>query len=275
MFDRRVTGTAPFEEGREVMELRIVHPESGYSKATFDEPTQLGYIHIGAEVRPYPLPFTPFTPFIPTGTEKSMLLGRVKECSRRLEALDSVESATVFEAVAMPPFSRLPYVGDEVRSSDFPRFDVAVLIETSSRETVAEVRESNDYRALTDALRSGAKRTRVTTARNEKRIGDVDKSRDGLFIFNHFVAADPTVMLDLFDHLAGWYEAETGLDNSTLLVPLDDEESPYVAINNARWDMGLPKFFRKQVANRSFREFVLGNLKANHVGAMPVLYRRA
>ncbi len=253
------------------MELKIDNGDR-YSKATLAEPTGLGYIHIGAEVRPYPMPLTPF---VPTGRDKSILLGRLKECARRLEAHDSVESATIFEAVAMPPLSRLPYIRDEVDPSDLPRFDVVVLVETSSPDAIVEVETAADYDALVDVLRTGAKRTRMTRMRNEKRLGDVDKSRDGLFIFNHFVADDPAVMLGLFDHLAGWYQAETGLDNSTVLVPLDGEDSPYVAINNARWDMGLARFFWKHASKRSFREFVLGNLKVNNVGALPVLYRRA
>lgn len=40
----------------------------------------------------------------------------------------------------------------------------------------------------------------VMAARNEKRIGDLDKSSDGLFIFIHFVAADPDVLLELFEY---------------------------------------------------------------------------
>ena len=32
-------------------------------------------------------------------------------------------------------------------------------------------------------------------ARNVRRIGDVDTTRQGLFLFNHFAAGDPAVML--------------------------------------------------------------------------------
>lgn len=105
--------------------------------------------------------------------------------------------------------------------------------------------------------------------------GDVDKTRDGLFIFNHFVADDPDVLLELFDHLAGGYVAETGLDNSTLLVPLDDEEADFVATNNARWDISRFRFLWRELTNRSLRKYVQTNLKANRAGAMPVLYQLA
>jgi len=68
---------------------------------------------------------------------------------------------------------------------------------------------------------------------------------------------------------------ETGLDNSSLLVPLEGERSDYVAINNARWDGSPLGVFLQQVTKKSFRSYVLANLEANRVGAMPVLYRLA
>ena len=43
-------------------------------------------------------------------------------------------------------------------------------------------------------------------------------------------------------YLAGRYQAETGLDNSTLLKPLEGEYSDYVLIKHARWDGNLALF---------------------------------
>ena len=86
---------------------------------------------------------------------------------------------------------------------------------------------------------------------------------------------DPGVVLDLWDYMAGWYEAETGMDNSTLLQPLEGERSDYVVINHARWDGSLARFLVRQVPNRTFRSYVLANLDANRVGSMPMIYRRA
>jgi hypothetical protein len=79
----------------------------------------------------------------------------------------------------------------------------------------------------------------------------------------------------LWDYLAGWYAVETGLDNSTLLVPLEGEHSDYLAINNARWDESLPVVMFRQLSKKTFWTYVLANLEANRVGAMPILYRRA
>lgn len=112
-------------------------------------------------------------------------------------------------------------------------------------------------------------------ARNVRRIGDVDKTRAGTFLFNYFVGDDPAVVLELWDYLAGWYEIETGMDNSTLLAPIDAQQSDYVIVNHARWDAHPLRLVLRQLSKRSFRSYMLANLEANHVGAMPVLYRLA
>jgi hypothetical protein len=100
----------------------------------------------------------------------------------------------------------------------------------------------------------------------------VDKTRPGTFLFNYFVGDDPAVVVRLWDYLAGWYQAETGMDNSTVLAPLEGEKSDYVVINHARWDGSLLAFAARQFAKKSFRSYMLANLDAHNVGAMPILY---
>jgi hypothetical protein len=48
-----------------------------------------------------------------------------------------------------------------------------------------------------------------------------------------------------------------------------------VLINHARWDGSLAAFAARQLPKKTFRSYLLANLKANHVAAMPVLYRLA
>jgi hypothetical protein len=257
------------------MELNIINPDPRYSPVNLIEPTTLGYIHLAAEVRPRPMP-PQRLPFVPNGREKTELIGRLKMLANSLEQLESVEKATVFDAVAIPPTSRFnSYLKERADSIHIARFDVVVLIETASPEVAREVQLAPDYRALLGALENEARDMHIMVARNAKRIGDVEKTRDGLFLFNYFVADDANVALELWDYLAGWYEAETGLDNSTLLVPLEDEASDYLAINSARWDGGLPRLLIRQLSKKSFRTYMLANLEANRVGAMPILYRLA
>lgn len=71
-------------------------------------------------------------------------------------------------------------------------------------------------------------------------------------------------------YLAGRYQAETGLDNSTLLKPLEGEYSDYVLIKHARRDGNLALFMARQLPKKSFRSYVPVNLKANRMAAMAV-----
>jgi hypothetical protein len=251
------------------MDLRIVNPDPKYSTVTLTTPTTLGYLHLAAEVRPpwRPGPVT-FTPH-----EKSELIGGLKVLGRQLEQLAEVEKVTLYKATVLAPPSR--YVQQHLATLRPARFDVVVLVETTSPETARQVQASSQYQALLDLLDGQARRLHVIAARNLKRVGDVDKTRPGTFLFNYFVGDDPAVVVRLWDYLAGWYQAETGMDNSTLLAPLEGEKSDYVVINHARWDGSLLAFAARQFAKKSFRSYMLANLDAHNVGAMPILYRLA
>jgi hypothetical protein len=247
--------------------LHLVHPDPKYGRAPLVEPTTLGYILIGAQVQPRP------APFVPNSRDKTALLTRLQSVARQLAQLDAVERVTVYDAVAFAPPSA--YVRAQGNAIHIPRFDVVVLVETQSPAAARDIQTTGAYQALINALATQASQMYVVAARNVKRIADVDKTRPGVFLFNYFVADDPEVALDLWDYLAGWYTAEAGLDNSTLLVPLEGERSDYLAINHARWDGSLLGLFLRQLTSSSFRTYMLANLDANRVGAMPVLYRLA
>ncbi|MDQ6669979.1 MAG: hypothetical protein M3069_04410 [Chloroflexota bacterium] len=166
-----------------------------------------------------------------------------------------------------------PYLKARRDSIHVARFDIVVLVETTSPATAHQVQGTPAYRALLDAIEGPATDVHVMAARNIKRVADVDKTRQGVFLFNYFVGDDPSVVVQLWDYMAGWYAVETALDNSTLLAPLEGERADYVIVNHARWDGSLLGVLRRQFMNSSFRSYVLANLDANHVGAMPVLYR--
>jgi hypothetical protein len=149
------------------------------------------------------------------------------------------------------------------------------LIETGSPATAELIESTESFGRLMDAIRARAGDVRVTVARNARRIGDVDTTRQGLFLFNHFAADDPKVMLQLWDYLAGWYEKETGLDNSVALTPVDEQDSDYAVINWARWDENPLKHFWHQLSKRSFWDYVTTNLDANCAASMPIYCRLA
>jgi hypothetical protein len=251
------------------MDLRIVNPDPKYSTVTLTTPTTLGYLHLAAEVRP---PWRP-GPVMVTPRQTSELIGGLKVLGRQLEPLAAVEKVTVYKATVLAAPSG--YVRQRRGTVQPARFDVVVLVETTSPESARDVQASSEYQALLDLLGGQARRLHVIAARNIKRVGDVDKTRQGTFLFNYFVGDDPEVVVALWDYLAGWYQAETGMDNSTLLAPLDGEKSDYVVINHARWDGSLLGFAARQFTKKSFRTYMVANLDAHNVGAMPILYRLA
>jgi hypothetical protein len=244
------------------MELTIVGPQQKYAPATFIDPPSYGYIHVAATVAPP----AGRAPFVRKNPQRAALLARAKILAARLADLDTVTRATVYRAVLAPPA--------EAKVAVPPRFDVVILIETTSPQVIEEVQRTEQYRLLLEAVTGAAEDVRVMAARCIRCVADVDKSRPGLFLFNHFVADDAEVALRLWESLAGWYTAETGLDNSTLLEPVGDD-ADYIFVNHARWDYGLAALLWHQLSKRTFRTVVLAGLRANRTTAMPVLYRLA
>lgn len=246
------------------MQLQIVNPRPKYQRVKLIDPPPLGYIHISAAVDLPPGRI----PLPPRSSKRAALLTRLKAFARQLETLATVEKATVYRGILVPP------AGGYARQAAHPaRYDVVVLVETTSPEVIEEVQTSEPYRQLVEAMTAAATDMHVMAAYCPKRIGDVDKTRPGLFLFNYFVAEDREVALELWDYLADWYAVETGLDNSTLLEPID--KADYVFVNHARWDSSLPRVMLEQFLKPTFWTYVLANLRANRVGAMPSLYRLA
>src|SRR5262245_18616434 len=247
------------------MELEIVNPQPKYPPVTPIDPAPNGYVQLSAVVDP-PRGRVPFPGRSP---RKTALLTQLTRLSRQLEGVEAVEKATVYRAIVTPPPS-----GYAKEHAGRPaRYDVVVLVETDSPDAVGDVERAEPYALMRQALEATAKDLHIMTARCVKRMGDVDKSTDGLFLFNYFVAEDTEIALELWDYLAGWYWVETGLDNSTVLEPID--KADYAFVNHARWDYGAPRFAFHQFSKPSFRSYVLANLETNKTGSVPNLYRLA
>jgi hypothetical protein len=247
------------------MALRIVNPQPNYRPVKLIEPPSLGYLQVAAVVDP-PRGRIPFPGKSP---QKAALLSRLTSLAHELENLGTVQKATVYRAILIAP----PSGYARQQATHLARYDVVVLIETTSPEVTGEVQTLEPYRLLVAAVQDAARDVHMMAAHCVRRVGDVDKTRQGLFLFNYFAADDPAVALQLWDYLAGWYAVETGLRNSTVLEPLG--QADYVFVNHARWDDSLPRFMLHQLTKPSFRSYLLANLQANRTGAMPILYRRA
>jgi hypothetical protein len=246
------------------VDFTLVNPQPKYQPVKLIEPPPLGYVHVAAAVEP-PAGRIPRPGSSPG---KKALLARLKDLARQLESLPEVVGATVYRGILIAP------PAGYARQATHPaRYDVAVLVETTTPAVIGEVQASEPYKLLLEAVHGAAKDLHVMAAHCIRRVGDVDKARQGLFLFNYFVAEDRQVALQVWDHLAGWYAVETGMDNSTLLAPIGDAD--YVFVNHLRWDYSLPQLLLRQFAKPSFRSYVLANLRANRTGSMPLLYRLA
>jgi hypothetical protein len=246
------------------MELRIVNPDPKYAPPTFLPPPQTGWLHIAATVAP-----PNGAPFVRSNAARSALLAQLSAIAREAQALPEVQQVSVYRAVLIAPAA----AGAALPA----RFDVAVLVETTSPDVLDVVHNAPPIARTLAAVRSASSAVHVMTARCARFLGPVDRGRQGLFLFNHFAALGDDVglpvALGLWEHMAAWYGTETGLTNSTLLVPAGD--SDYLMVNHARWDIGLPRLAAAQFLKRSFRSYVQANLRAHHIVAMPVLYRLA
>ncbi|NGN69300.1 hypothetical protein G5C51_36115 [Streptomyces sp. A7024] len=247
------------------MDLQIVNASPKHRPAPLVTPPPFGYLYLTASIAPP----TARRPVPARSQERPRVLLHVKEAVRELRRLGPVERATVYRTVVAPP------PRDFARSSGVKpaRFDVAVLVESSNPGDLPAVRDSGPYKELSNILGAAATDVRETPARCAKAIADVDKSLPGLFLFNHFVAEDPALAMELWDHLASWFMDHAGVDNSTVLEPLEPGEADFAFVNHARLKGPLPYYALRQFATPSFRSFVTGNLLANRTGAMPVLCR--
>lgn len=261
--------------------MKIVNGHLAHSiraQGLIQPPNAYGYIHLAGEVeRP--------RPFRKPGAAKRALLGELKRLAHALrDGEPDVARADVFDAFLIPPGSKEGRRVLERGNYDVhvAEFDVVVLVECTSPVAAARVRKQPAFLALEAALTGAATYVHCIVARNPKRIAEVDKDRQGIFLFNYFFAADIAgkgaegvdILLGVWEYTAGWWTAKANLDNSTPLQPLEGEPSQYSLINHCRWNRArdiLPHLIFRPTLGR----FVLANFTANDIMAMPILYRLA
>ncbi|MDT7621965.1 MAG: hypothetical protein QOF99_2866 [Pseudonocardiales bacterium] len=144
-----------------------------YPPATFTDPTPYGYLYAGFTVDP-----PRRVPVVRRSRRRDEAIARIAALARRFDDLPQVVKATVFRAVFMPPVKGAP------------RFDVALLVRTTSPEALADIRATEPYAQL------GA--DSVITAANSRRIGvtepfapdaagvETDAFTSASYLFNHF-----------------------------------------------------------------------------------------
>jgi hypothetical protein len=223
-------------------------------------------VHFAAEVDARPA-------FLPSSRQKRDLIADCKHLCGKLGVMAGVQDASVFTAILRPP-GRGGFIQKRRDSVHVARFDLAVLLECRSARDLAALEAQPAYRQLVACLTRGSTFLHQVKATNVRRIASVDHSRQGVFLFNYFFADRVEQNLDVWSYTAGWFQAETGLDNSTVLLPTDRAASKYSIINHCRWNT-LGQILPSLLLKPSFRSYVLAHFEANQVAAMPILYRLA
>lgn len=188
-------------------------------------------------------------PFVGRSDRRGRVIERCRSYTATTERQEGVVTATVYETQVIPP---LPGI---------PRYDILMLIRARTPERLAEIRA--DLQELEPDF--------VMTAQNTRRIGDTGRNPAETFLFNHFTAAVPEVALEGFDQVAGWFPDKLGVDNATLLQPVDQATSPYVFVNYVRVPNGARRFLLAMLTRPSFHTHVRRILRERDMTALPLL----
>lgn len=246
--------------------LKVVNDHLNYQKVTLKETSTSSYIHIAAEIDRKSLPF-----YLTTSSKKKQLIAQCKAWCSQLEKLNGVIEISLFKASLIPPGTG-KYVKENSDRIHRARFDFVILIETAPDEVSSTLKQHEIYQKMITEINRVAHRTSVLSASNIRRIDQVNHQKQGVFLFNYFSANATQQNLAVWEYTAGWFEKETALDNSTLLLPSERETTPFSIINHCRWDKYMD-ILPSLIFKRSFHKYVLDNFYANNVGAQPILYR--
>ena len=107
-------------------------------------------------------------------------------------------------------------------------------------------------------------------------MGNVDRDRPGLFIFNYFISENPQEkVIRVWEKEAKAYQDDAGLNNSLLLAPEAGTSSRFALINHARWNAGgLPHMIWVHLTKRRLQQ-VKNDEAINGVTSQPTVYRLA
>ena len=245
--------------------LNHVNEHLRYQKVVLIPPVTSCYLHVAAEIDQFFLPFQWLK-----SSKKRHFISLAKEWCQALTMDGGVINASVFSAVIIPPGKgKFLKERDHVHQA---RFDVCILIEVINQEVLAAIRGSEYFYRIEQWLRKYSRFFYTLEAKNVMQIQPVDHSRQGIFLFNYFYGDNLQKTLGIWEYTAGYFQQETGLNNSSVLLPVVPADSIYTIINHCRWDR-LADILPTLIFKQSFRDYVLAHFYANQVAPMPILYR--
>ena len=167
------------------MPATIVNSRHDAGRVTGVAPSY-GYLLIGASIAP---PSGP--PLVRPNRRRSIVLHQLADHIHQIGRLEPVVRATIYRAVLIPPGRRPPFRPN----LEPPGFDVTVLIETDSPQSVGRVANAAPVATARNLLRASATRLDEMHARCVRAIADVDKRAAGTYLFNFWAAADTSAAL--------------------------------------------------------------------------------
>ncbi|RYE56321.1 MAG: hypothetical protein EOP48_08285 [Sphingobacteriales bacterium] len=248
--------------------FNVVNSHLKFTKVSLVEPTSNFYLHIAAEIDHSMFPF-----FLTTSSAKKKLIDDAKQWCRELQKETSVLNAVVFKATLIPP-GKGKFLTEQSDKVPTAKYDFVILIETKSLEKVEFIKSTAEYKNIETSIHNISRHIHITTATNIKQINPVDHQKNGVFLFNYFVADNLQQNLAIWEYTAGWFQQETALDNSTVLQPIDQANSRYKIINHCRWNK-MSDILPSLLFKKSFHSYVLDNFYTNKIAAMPILYKLA
>jgi len=251
------------EIGQIAPDFRRVDVGREFPKARLTETSPSGYLLVAAEIDRRPM-------LLPNSRRKTGVLRKLRQLAAELVSDRRVVDAHVFDGIIDTP-GRGEVVKHD-RSVRAARFDVVLLVETISPEAAEPVSASPTFARIEALLDQTSGHTYWLRGTNVRSMGPVDHTRSGVFLFNFFYARRTDLTLAAWQYTAGWFWDQTGLDNSTVLLPDESSEPRFRIVNHARWD-GLSDVLPALIFNRTFRSYVLAHFRANGVAAQPGLYR--
>ena len=228
--------------------ITVVGTDSGtppaWAKATLVDPLPCGYATMHFEVDRASLPFGHA---LWDSEKKVRVLDQLTQFAARVKTEPGVNNAWVLKTLLTPPGRGVAYLQARPQLLT-AKFDVVLLVECESPERARALRQGELWRAVLEPVSKEATRSLSVSGSNARCMADVDHSRQGVFLFNYFFADDLATNLAIWEFTAGWFQAETGLDNSTLILPDEDSRAgsgahagssmttQHSVINHCRWD---------------------------------------
>lgn len=141
-----------------------------FPEARLVEPTTSGYLLVAAEIDRRPM-------VLPDSRGKRRLLRHLTRLLSTLEADERVLEAHAFDGLLAPPGR-----GELLKHRPgvpVARFDLAVLVETTSPATAAALEAERPWAELVAAVEAASRRSYHLRGHNVRRMGPVDHHRQG------------------------------------------------------------------------------------------------